>query len=92
MILSNMFYWSSSRFFFNKEGDEEGVFDTTSQVKEGEAPMIINKYKDTEKASRLEGNIENLPSVLTGGHTIDSEDVVELHHIGITVVGNNEPL
>ena len=39
--------------------------------------VLIN----TEKASRLEGNIENLPSVLTGGHTIDSEDVVEIHRI-----------
>ena len=76
----------------NKEGDEEGIFETTSQVEEGEAPRIINTDQYTEKASRLEGNIENLPLVLTGGHTIDSEDVVELHRIGITGVGNNDPL
>ena len=40
----------------------------------------------------MEGNIENLPSVLTGGRTINSEDILELQSIGITVVGYNEPL
>ena len=38
------------------------------------------------------GNIENLPSVLTGGCTIDSEDVVELWRIGISVVEDNKPM
>ena len=54
--------------------------------------MIINTDQDTERASRLEGNIKNLPLVLTGGRTIDSEDVVDLWRIGITVVENNDPL
>ena len=54
--------------------------------------MIINTDQDTERASRLEGNIEKLPSILTGGRTIDSEDVAELLRIGITVVENNNPL
>ena len=40
----------------------------------------------------MEGNIKNLSSVLTGGRTINSEDVVEIWCIGITVVDNNEPL
>ena len=40
----------------------------------------------------MEGNIENLPSVLTGGCTIDSEDVAELWHIGITAVDDNDPM
>ena len=65
-------------FSIDKDGDEEGIFETTSQVEEGAAPRIINTDQDTERASRLEGNIKNLPSVITGGCTIDSEDVVEL--------------
>ena len=40
----------------------------------------------------MEWNIKNLPSVLTGGRTINSEDVVELWRIGITVVDDNETL
>ena len=31
----------------DKEGDEEGIFKTTSQVEEGSVPRIINKYQDT---------------------------------------------
>ena len=41
----------------DKEGDEEGIFETTSQVEEGEAPRIINTYQDIERKSLLEGNI-----------------------------------
>ena len=40
----------------------------------------------------MEGNIENLPSFLTGGRTIDSEDVAEIWRIRITVVDDNNPL
>ena len=40
----------------------------------------------------MEGNIKNLPLVLTGGRTLNSEDVVELWRIGITVVDVNDPL
>ena len=40
----------------------------------------------------MEENIEILPLVLTGGRTINSEDVVELWRIGITVVDDNDPL
>ena len=40
----------------------------------------------------MKGNIKNLPLVLTGGHTIDSEDVLELRCIGITVVDDSDPL
>ena len=40
----------------------------------------------------MEGDIKKLPSVLTGGCTIDSEDVAELQRIGITVVDHNKPL
>ena len=39
--------------------------------------------------SILEGDIRNLPLVITGGCTINPEDVVELWHIGILVVDNN---
>ena len=76
----------------DEEGDEEGIFEKISQVEEVAAPRIINTYQDTEGVYRLEGNIENLPPVLTGGRTIDSEDVVELRRIGITMVDDNEPL
>ena len=41
----------------NKEGDEEVIFETTSQVEEGEYPRIINTYQDIERNSLLEGNI-----------------------------------
>ena len=54
--------------------------------------MIINIDQDIEIASQLEGNIKNLPSVLTGDRTINSEDVVKLRSIGIVVVDNNDPL
>ena len=40
----------------------------------------------------MEGNIENLPSFLTGGHTINSEDVAELQLIVIIMVDNNDLL
>ena len=40
----------------------------------------------------MEWNIKNLPSVLTFGRTINSEDVVELRSIGETVEDENEPL
>ena len=76
----------------DKEGDEEGIFETTSQVEEEAAPRIINIYQDIERASRLECNIENLPSVLTGGRTINSEDVLEFWNIVIVMVENNDPL
>ena len=76
----------------DKEGDEEVIFETTSQVEEGAAPRIINTYLDTERASQLEGNIKNLPLVLTGGRIIDSEYVADLWRIGIIVVDNNNPL
>ena len=76
----------------NGEGDEEGIFEKKSQVEEGADPMIINTYQDTKRASRLEGNIKRLSSVLPGGRTIYSEDVVELRSIGITVVDDNDPL
>ena len=42
--------------------------------------------------SRLEGGIEKLPLVLTGGCTIDSEDIPELRSIRVTVVDDNDPL
>ena len=68
-------YWLVS---IKKEGDEEEIFEATSQVEEGAAPRIINTYQDTVRSSRLEGNIKNLPSFLTGGCTINSEDVVDI--------------
>ena len=40
----------------------------------------------------MEGNIKNSPLVITGGRTINSEDVVKLRNIGIMVVDNNDPL
>ena len=40
----------------------------------------------------MEGNIENIPSVLTGGRTIDSGDVADIRRIGITAVDHNKPL
>ena len=74
----NVLFVKQRRVSIDKEGDEEVIFETTSQVEERAAPRIINTHQDTERASRLEGNIKNLPSVITGGCTIDSEDVVEL--------------
>ena len=88
----NFLFIKQQMFLIYKEGDEEGIFETPSQVEEGAAPRIINTYQDIEILSRLEGNIEKLPSVLTGGRTIDSEYVVELRCIGITVVENNNPM
>ena len=44
----------------NKEGDEEGSFETTSQVEEGLSSRILNKDHDRERALRLEGNTKNL--------------------------------
>ena len=76
----------------HEEGDEEGIFWTTSQVEEGEDPSIINTYQDTEISSWLEGNIKNSPSVITGGWSINSEGVAEIQHIGITMVDHNDPL
>ena len=38
----------------------------------------------------MEGNIKNIPLVLTGGRTINSYDVVKLWHIGIMVADNND--
>ena len=75
----------------DEEDDMEVIFATTSKAEEGEAPNIINKDQDTERASWLEGNIKNLPLVLTGGRTINSEDVVELWCIGMTVVEDKIP-
>ena len=40
----------------------------------------------------MEGNIKNLPLVLTGSRTIDSYDVAELRSISITLVDYNNPL
>ena len=76
----------------DEEGYEEGIFETTSQAEEGEDPSIINTYQYTEISSRLEGNIEKLPSFITGGRRIDSEDVMEIWSIGINVVDDNDPL
>ena len=76
----------------DKKGDEEGIFETTSQVEEGASPRIMNTDQDTEKESRLKVNIEKLSLVLTGVHTINSEYVVELQSIGTTVVGDNDTL
>ena len=92
MILE-IFYFSRSGWLRStKKVDEDGIFETTSQVEEGEAPKIINTDQDIKGASRLEWNIENLPLVLTGVCTIDSEDVVELRRISIMVVDDNEYL
>ena len=41
----------------DKQGDEEGIFWKPSKVEEVDVPMIINKYKDTERESQLEKNI-----------------------------------
>ena len=76
----------------DEDGDDEGILKTTSQVGEGADPRIINTDQDTERSYRSEGNTENLPSVLTDGRTIDSEEVVEIRSIGIMVVDNNDPL
>ena len=35
----------------DKEGDEEGIFETKSQFEEGADSRIINSYQDTERAS-----------------------------------------
>ena len=77
-FFQNVLFVKQQMVLINKEGDEEGIFETTSQVEEGEAPRIINTDQDTERAYQLEGNIKNLPSFLTGGCTINSEDVVEI--------------
>ena len=76
----------------NIEGDYEGIFETISQVEEVEVPRIINTYQDTEKGSELEGTIKDLPSVLAGSCTIDSDDVMEIQVISIMVVEDNETL
>ena len=68
----NVLFIKQQMVSIDKEGDEEGIFETKSQVEEGAAPRIINTDQDTERASRLEGNIKNLPLVLTGGCTIHS--------------------
>ena len=70
----------------NEKDDEEEIFETTSQVEEGVDTRIINTDQYTERANHLEGKFENLPFVLTGGRTIDLEDVVELWRIGTTTV------
>ena len=44
----------------NEEGYEEGVFEKTSEVEYRAAPRIINTDQDTERASKLEGNIKKL--------------------------------
>ena len=38
----------------SKEGDEEGIFETISQVEEGVNSRIINTYQDTERVPLLE--------------------------------------
>ena len=53
---------------------------------------VFNTYSVSQRASRLAGNIKNSPLVLTGGRTINSEDVVKLRNIVIMVVDNNDPL
>ena len=45
-------------FLIDEEGDEEGIFEPTSQVDEGAAPRIIDTYQYIERAPRLEGNIK----------------------------------
>ena len=74
----NILFFKQKMILIDKEDDEEEIFETTSQVEEGAAPRIINTDQDTEIESQLEGNIKNLPLVITGGRTIDSDDVVEL--------------
>ena len=76
----------------NEESDEDFILEITSQVEEVTATRIINIDQTTERASLLEGNIENLSSVIKGDRTIDSEDAVELRCIKITVVDYNNPL
>ena len=88
----NFLFVKQQMVLIDGEGNEEGIFETTSQVEEGVAPRTINIYQDTQRAYQLEGKIENLPLVLTVGRKMGSEDVVELWHIGIMVVDNNEPL
>ena len=56
----------------DEEGDEEVIFETISQFEEGADPRIINTDQDTERAYQLEGNIKNLPLVITGGRKINS--------------------
>ena len=66
----NFLFAKQQMVSIDEEGDEDGIFETTSQVEEGVATRIINTYQDPERAPLLEGNIEKLPSVLTGGCTI----------------------
>ena len=74
----NFLFIKQQMVFIDGEGNEEEIFETTSQVEDGAAPRIINKYQYTERSSQLEENIKNLPSVLTGGCTINSDDIVDL--------------
>ena len=53
----NVLFVKQRMVLIDEEGDEEGIFETVSQVEEGVAPRVIYKYQDTERASQLEGNI-----------------------------------
>ena len=43
----NFLFFKQRMFFFNEDGDEEIIFETTSKFEEGVAPSIINTYQDT---------------------------------------------
>ena len=53
----NVLFFKQRKVSIDKEGDEEGIFETTLQVEEVVAPSIVNTDQDTERASLLEGNI-----------------------------------
>ena len=88
----NFLFFKKRMVLINEETDEEGVFETTAQIEEIADPMIFNIYQDTDREYHLEGNFENLRLVLRCGCTINSEDVVDIWHIGITVVDDSQTL
>ena len=45
----------------DKDDDEEGILETKSHVEEVAYTKIINTDQETERVSRLEGRIKNLP-------------------------------
>ena len=40
----NVLFVKQQMVFIDEEGNEEGIFETTSQVEEGADPRIINTY------------------------------------------------
>ena len=74
----NFLFVKQKMVLINKEDDEEGIFETTSQFEEGAAQRLINTYKGTEISSQLKEDTKNIPSVIIDGCTNDSENVVEL--------------